>query len=359
MRECPVQSSPVQSSPVQSSPVQSSPVQSSPVQSSPVVCPLISIGIRCFNASDTINRAINSALSQDYPNFEICIVDDASEDNSVEIIKRFQKEDKRINLYRHSQNQGPASTLNTIIKHANGEYIAFLDDDDERGPNSLTEQFNHIVKVEKKYPNKKIICFSYPSCMKPMGETLIPYNIQSIIDRTILEYNPERTFFFYGIGSAMAPKNIFLNFLFDPTLRRTEDPDLVIRILLDGGILTTVDKQLFTIHTTFGEDKSIYVSSDSKLKLMKKYPQYLKGWRFFRAYEMYYRTKNEHLKAKVFLILSCVCFPSKVTFSRVAKLVKISIRYRLDFILIKFFAMRKWFFEVLRKFFSVKNISKS
>ena len=282
--------------------------------------PLISIGIRCFNASDTISRAINSALNQDYPNFEICIVDDVSKDNSVEIIKRFQKQNKKISLYCHNQNKGAGATLNTIIKYANGEYIAFLDDDDERKPNSLIEQYNHISMIEKKYPNKKIICFCWPDTMKPRSETLIPYDAQDIIDRTLFEDFSKEPSFFYGTGSIMAPKSIFKNFLFDPTLRRSEDPDMAIRILLNGGILTTVNKQLFTTHLTFGEDKSSDVIADSRLKIMKKYPQYLKGWRFFRAYEFYYRVRGEYLKVIFFVVLSLLCCPSRVAFTRLIKL---------------------------------------
>ena len=51
--------------------------------------PLITIAITCFNAEKTIERAILSALNQDWPNFEVIIIDDASNDSSKEIIKKY------------------------------------------------------------------------------------------------------------------------------------------------------------------------------------------------------------------------------------------------------------------------------
>ena len=73
--------------------------------------PLITIGVTCFNAEDTIVRAIESAQKQDWPNFEIVIVDDASTDNSIKIIEEMQREDQRISLHRHDKNQGVAGRI--------------------------------------------------------------------------------------------------------------------------------------------------------------------------------------------------------------------------------------------------------
>ena len=114
--------------------------------------PLITIGVTCFNAEDTITRAIKSAQNQTYPNFEIVVVDDTSTDNSIEIIEGMQKQDQRIFLHRHHENQGVASARNTIIEKAKGEYIAFFDDDDESIPERLSKQYERLSDFQQEHP---------------------------------------------------------------------------------------------------------------------------------------------------------------------------------------------------------------
>ena len=79
--------------------------------------PLITIGITCFNAQDTIDNAIQSALDQDYPNIEIIVVDDYSTDNSKKVIEDAYKD--KINIILHEKNCGVAVSRNTIINNAN------------------------------------------------------------------------------------------------------------------------------------------------------------------------------------------------------------------------------------------------
>ena len=123
--------------------------------------PLITIGITCFNAQDTIEKALESARNQDWPNFEIIIVDDASEDNSVKLIQKTQKQHERIYLYKHNNNCGYPSALNTIIKNAQGEYIAFFDDDDNHQENRLTKQYKRLIDFEKTHPDTPVLCYSH------------------------------------------------------------------------------------------------------------------------------------------------------------------------------------------------------
>ena len=77
---------------------------------------LITIGITCFNAEDTIERAISGALSQSWKNIEILVVDDASTDSSRKKVQRFNKKDDRVKLLKRNVNGGPAAARNTILK---------------------------------------------------------------------------------------------------------------------------------------------------------------------------------------------------------------------------------------------------
>ncbi len=97
----------------------------------------ISIVMPTFNRASTISRAINSIINQDYSNFELLIVDDGSTDNTKEIVDSF--DDKRIK-YIFQKNSGACKARNTGINKSSGEYIAFLDSDDEWDELKLMKQ---------------------------------------------------------------------------------------------------------------------------------------------------------------------------------------------------------------------------
>jgi glycosyltransferase involved in cell wall biosynthesis len=100
---------------------------------------MISVVIPTYNGSGTVSRAIQSVLNQTTSNFELIVVDDASTDNTGEVIDSF--DDKRIKHLQHKENSGaPAKPKNTGIKEAQGKYIAFLDHDDEWRPKKLEKQ---------------------------------------------------------------------------------------------------------------------------------------------------------------------------------------------------------------------------
>jgi glycosyltransferase involved in cell wall biosynthesis len=90
--------------------------------------PLISIIIRTYNNENTIFKSVNSALIQDYENFEILIINDGSTDKTAEIINSISDSNVRI-IYQ--QNSGAISAAYMGIDHAKGDYITFLDADDE------------------------------------------------------------------------------------------------------------------------------------------------------------------------------------------------------------------------------------
>ena len=100
--------------------------------------PKVSVIIPTHNRSHLLSKAIQSVLSQSFQDFEIIVVDDASKDNTAQIVNVFS--DKRIRYIRHRVNKGDCRSRNSGVKHANGEYIAFLDDDDEWFPEKLGMQ---------------------------------------------------------------------------------------------------------------------------------------------------------------------------------------------------------------------------
>ena len=102
--------------------------------------PTVSVIIPTYNRAHLIVRAIQSVLNQTYQDFELIIVDDGSTDNTEEVIRKFQEQDKRVKYIRHEKNRGGSAARNTGIKNAKGEYIAFQDSDDEWLPEKLKKQ---------------------------------------------------------------------------------------------------------------------------------------------------------------------------------------------------------------------------
>lgn len=90
---------------------------------------LVTVIVPVYNAQEYLPKCLDSILSQTYANLEIILVDDGSKDESLKILREYEKRDTRVKVYT-KENGGVSSTRNLGIKAANGEYIAFIDADD-------------------------------------------------------------------------------------------------------------------------------------------------------------------------------------------------------------------------------------
>lgn len=95
---------------------------------------LVSVIIPTYNSQLTIERCLMSISAQTYPFIEIIVVDDCSNDNTVEIVKKYEMT-HRVLLIQQNQNSGAGSSRNMGLSVANGKYIAFIDSDDSVVPN--------------------------------------------------------------------------------------------------------------------------------------------------------------------------------------------------------------------------------
>ena len=98
----------------------------------------VSTVIPCYNGEAYIADAVRSVLNQTYRDLEVIVVDDRSSDGSKDIVRSIG--DPRVRLVEHDVNRGIAAARNTGIRHAQGEYIAFLDQDDFWHPEKLRKQ---------------------------------------------------------------------------------------------------------------------------------------------------------------------------------------------------------------------------
>lgn len=114
---------------------------------------LVSIITPSYNSERFIGECIQSVIDQTYINWEMLIVDDASQDNSKELISLFSQNDKRIKTFFLEANIGAAAARNFAIRKTKGKYIAFLDSDDLWDPQKLEKQILFM--------HKNNIAFSY------------------------------------------------------------------------------------------------------------------------------------------------------------------------------------------------------
>ena len=116
--------------------------------------PLVSIITPTYNSEKFINETIGSVLKQTYKNWELILIDDASTDDTLRIIKSYIKNNFNISLIRNSSNQGAGVSRNKGILEAKGDFIAFLDADDTWRPNKLKTQIKFMIE------NNVDVCYS-------------------------------------------------------------------------------------------------------------------------------------------------------------------------------------------------------
>lgn len=110
----------------------------------------ISTIVPVFNTERYVRSCIDSIISQTYSNWELILVDDGSQDNSLSILREYEKRDLRIKVI-HQNNSGPGIARNTGIKQAIGDYIVFVDADDLIKPNyfeQLSKETADIVFID-------------------------------------------------------------------------------------------------------------------------------------------------------------------------------------------------------------------
>ena len=194
--------------------------------------PLVSVVIPSYNQGMYIDKAINSVLSQDFTDFELVVSDDASPDNSWEVIQC--TDDKRFRSFKQQNNLGPVGNLVFLIKESRGKYIALLNSDDYWLPGKLGRQ----VRIMEADP-KLGACFTWADLVDEAGCTIS--GIEAMWSDVFRQHNRSqaewlRHFFFSGNcichPSMLIRKDVYdhLGF-YNPGLRQLPDFDMWIRLV--------------------------------------------------------------------------------------------------------------------------------
>ena len=113
---------------------------------------LVSVLITAYNREKLIVETLESVLECTYRNIEIIIVDDASIDNTLSVIKTFAEKDSRIRYYKNEKNLGDYPNRNRAASYAHGEYITYVDSDDKMLPGGL----ECCIDAMQKFPDAGI-----------------------------------------------------------------------------------------------------------------------------------------------------------------------------------------------------------
>ena len=192
---------------------------------------MISIIIPLYNKEKIIERTLRSVLSQDYDDYEVVIVDDGSTDGSVEIVNNLLNQlNLRDKVQLLSQpNGGPSKARNTGVKAAKGEWIVFLDADDELLPGALV-RFAEAIDVHK---GMNFIACSFYNYDGKEKKLVFPYQEGMLKNPYKSDFYDE---FLPRTGAFVCKKELLLKHPFNEQIRRFEDLDMLYRLYADAKI---------------------------------------------------------------------------------------------------------------------------
>jgi len=283
--------------------------------------PKVSVIIPTHNRPELLKRAINSVLAQTYQDFEIIVVDDG-DISAEDIVKSFS--DSRIRFIRHeTPHRGGSATRNTGIKNATGEFIAFLDDDDEWKKEKLAEQ---VAVLDN---NKEVgLCFCLVEAIDGFGRKL--YISKTPKEGRLSPYRDLLKKAFIWTSSMVVRKSLLQPpFLFDETLPKNQEWDLTLRLAKTTDFYA-ISKPLVKLHIhgdQMGGFKNLPARIEGhKVFIQKHWNDYRRNKKFFaqRYYEIGIMCKESGriLLAGGYFIKAFVTSPNSLFFRSLLSLLK-------------------------------------
>ncbi len=224
--------------------------------------PTISVIVPVYNAEKYLKTCLNSIVNQTYPNLEIICVNDGSPDNSLEILKSYSKKDSRIKLI-NQKNQGLSGARNSGLKIATGDFITFVDSDDEINLKMLEEMLNILENThadiatcsfKETFPNGKTKSFGKNYSKKV-------YDTENALRAMLKE-----TGFNVTATMKLFSKNTLKNVKF-PVGKLHEDVGTTYKAILNAKKLVFVPNDYYIYH--HHQSSIIYNFNDQKFDLIK------------------------------------------------------------------------------------------
>ncbi len=219
------------------------------------MAPTVSVIVPTYNRADAIPRTIESVLSQTLEDLELIIVDDASDDDTDEVVASY--DDDRIRFFQHEENQGASVARNTGIDHAEGEYMAFLDSDDVWLPTKVEKQ---VLTLELR-SDEWVAAYCKAETVHPDGQNPVIKWATELISRRNKTEGAEGGKELIGpvlsddlhtsAGSSLLVKSDVVREIdgFDESFDRFQDPEFLIRVLKHGKLACVNEPLLLRYET--------------------------------------------------------------------------------------------------------------
>lgn len=191
--------------------------------------PKVSIVMACYNHSKYVSEAIQSVSKQTFTDWELVIVDDASTDQSIEVInKAISKFKHKCSIFKHERNSGYGKTLRDAIDFSRGELIAIVDSDDVISKDTLSL----VVPVHNKHPEASLVYTNYMKCDSSLKKVNAARSFQIPKGKTYLD-------FMTGVSHLKCFKKSFYDKTVgvDSTLLHTVDKDLILKLEEVGKLI--------------------------------------------------------------------------------------------------------------------------
>jgi glycosyltransferase involved in cell wall biosynthesis len=204
-----------------------------------------SIIMPCYNLENYVSRTIENVLQQTYKNFELILIDDGSTDNTLRILRNYERSDHRITVIS-KENGGVSSARNAGIKVAKGEYLLFLDGDDLI-ENNLFEAANEIFERN----HVDMFSFGYKTTKSSTNEVIRRYSSEGYNKVTFSGVKFQNLYFSKKISQVMCSfivkRSIVINnfILFDENTKYAEDQEFQLRCNLNCKSIYYVSHEYF------------------------------------------------------------------------------------------------------------------
>ena len=210
----------------------SAPEPAVPCGGPPGAPPVVTAVVCTWNRAHLVGRALASIRAQTVTDVEILVVDDGSTDATPDVLARLLA--PRLRVLRHAQNAGISRARNTALAHARGEWVAFLDDDNEWTPRYLERQ----LALARTHPGTDVVyCRARRLDARTGQETVLPAAVWSgrVFDRLVAGWLP--------LVSATLLRRARLTDVggLDEELRAMEDEDLWLRLACRTDFAGTAD----------------------------------------------------------------------------------------------------------------------